>query len=183
MDNRTLDEFKRDIKNHTEKEKIAAQILKVDIEKRGKKVILENNGMDNSGKLIIDSKKVNANPDYKFIIDGKETLIEIKVHSEKYSFFTFKECDIKTYIKKDACIAIVRETGRYIMSVDALKYIIENYKKCSYHGFAAGKPSYRIYANDMSDFEKKKLVAKKDWTPEAKKLIDENKEKLFGAKK
>lgn len=101
-DNRTVEEFYKDIQ---EGSKIEREIidLYVDLIERetGNVLTVEDNGIDNSGKLI--QGKVNSNADY--LIDGKP--IEVKYCRPINPVFRLKESQVKSYIKQKARVLMV----------------------------------------------------------------------------
>lgn len=100
---RTDEEFEKDILvgHQTEKdiiEKYANHLrLKYNME-----VVVEDNGVDNSGK-VIDESKVSSKADY--LVNG--SLIEVKFINNKANEFRFKKDQLKSYIKQDAIVLFV----------------------------------------------------------------------------
>lgn len=188
-DGRTFEEFQKNIKWGTDREKIAAALLKKDMTDKGHVVQVYDYGMDNTGEIITKASKVNANPDYEFVIDNKKNLIEIKVHSEKYDFMTFKEVDLKTYLKKNSIIAIVRENYWYRILPDCIDYLLKNYKPRIYHNFSHGRPSIRMEKYDIVKFENMKdchgrsYIKKIFWSDETKEMVNKYSEDLFQKRK
>ncbi len=94
-DVRSVEEFKRDIAIHTNKEKQLISIWEFAL--NGKVKVLDN-GMDNSGDLVLDAKNVNKKPDYKILFSGKEKFLEVKTSPVSHKA-TFKTDDLTKYIK------------------------------------------------------------------------------------
>ena len=75
-DNRSVKKFKEDIKFRTAKEKFLIELYKTEMEAKGHKIRIENNGIDNTGNFVAKSSCV---ADYKIQIDGeKPFLVDIK---------------------------------------------------------------------------------------------------------
>jgi len=173
-DGRTIEQFKKDISRDTEYERIAANILKTHLEREGRNVEIQDYGMDNSGKLIVDAKKVSAKADYIFIINGKKHLFEIKVHSDRYPCMTFKKSNIETYVKNDVKCIVITESGFYAFGKKLMDYMIEKCQAKSYNNFAGGKPSYRFTLTEMSVFEGQGFIKKIAWNEKALEEIKNN---------
>lgn len=100
---RTDEEYANDIlKGHIAEKQIIEKYanhlrLKYDIE-----VTIEDNGVDNSGQ-VIDESKVTTKADY--MLNG--TLIEVKFINNDATEFRFKKDQIKSYIKQGATILLV----------------------------------------------------------------------------
>jgi hypothetical protein len=173
-DDRTIGQFKKDLSRDTEYERIAANLLKSHLEHEGKNVEIQDYGMDNSGKLIVDAKKVSAKADYIFIINGKKYYFEIKVHSDKYPCMTFKKSNIETYAKNDVKCVIITESCFYIFGKKLMEYMIEKCQAKSYLGFAAGKLAYRLSLPEISVLEGQGLIKKCSWNKNIQEEIKNN---------
>lgn len=174
MDNRSIGQFKKDLVRGTKYEKIASKILKYHFEEEGRKVEIEDYGMDNSGELVVDAKKVNAKADYIFIIDGEKHYFEIKVHSDKYPCMTFKKSNIQTYLRNSAECIIVTESCFFIFGEKMMRYMIEKCQAKSYPGFASGKSAYRFTKPEISALEIVDIVKKVPWNKNAQEKIKNN---------
>ena len=169
QDIRTDEEFARDIKKFTERERAGALILQKQLQKTGHRVIVLNYGDDNTGEII--SGKITGKPDYKFIVDASEYLIEIKVHDEKYPHYTFKKSNIENYLSEGAYIAVLRNTYAVILPPAILLEIQENYEPKIYWGFSPNDLAYRISQKDMEKWVEDKKVVKIEWYPTILNLI------------
>ena len=111
-DYRTVEQFAKDIKCHTKKEKFLLGLFSIQLNKRGICHQITNNGIDNTGELV---KYSNCAPDYRiaFYLDvGYVTgLYEIK-NSPVTTKWTFKTHHLKQYIEQDANILLFWGTGR-----------------------------------------------------------------------
>ena len=74
-DNREKAQFEMDVALHTKKEKFMLDLWVKQQKLAGIKIVVKDNGVDNSGKFV---KRSNSNADYLLTIDGKEVLAEIK---------------------------------------------------------------------------------------------------------
>jgi len=106
-DHRTIKEFAKDIKYRTLKERFLIELFAEELIKMGRNVIVENYGVDNTGKLL---KKSNCKPDYKVNIDEKIYLCEVKNSPVKHKW-TFKKYHLEQYIKYKAYIVLFWGTG------------------------------------------------------------------------
>ena len=151
-DNRTDEQFKKDILDHSVAEKESSKIIKSYFEEvLDMRVLIEDNGIDNSGE-IIKKKKISSTADYLFVFaNGQKRLLEIKNHSEKYDFLTLKKNQLEKYIKEDATVVIFRENYMLLIPSDTLQIIKETYTPKIY-GCYGGKEGYRLFAGDINDF-------------------------------
>lgn len=149
FDNRTKEEFERDIKNGTAKE---TELLKLWLKKIYKttriKLTYKYNGCGPDGEYL-SSKKVNTNAD--FIVDSVG-LIEVKFSKLLLTnFFHLKVQQINSYIKQNAYVLMINgaetKTPSYILlSPNRLANIVAKCKVVAWAGFG-GKKSYRIPIN------------------------------------
>lgn len=108
LDNRSISQFKKDIKNRTKKEKFLVDLFKKESEIRGHTISIVDNGIDNSGKLI--TKIANCQPDYKITIDNITGLYEVKC-SPVETRCTFKIHSLKKYVKYKSNILLFYNVG------------------------------------------------------------------------
>lgn len=174
MDKRSVEQFKKDLARDTMYEKVAADILKVHFEEEGRKVEIEDYGMDNSGELVVDAKKVSAKADYIFIIDGQKHYFEIKVHSDKYPCITFKKSNIDTYLRNNVECIVVMESSFFIFGEKMMKYMVEKCQAKAYPGFASGKLAYRFTMPEISALELVNFVKKIPWNKNAQEKINKH---------
>jgi len=168
MDDRTISEFAEDIKKFTKNEQIAAEFIKKQLLSKGRKFVnVENYGVDNSGGLVLD--KVKAYPDFKFTTDKGETLIEIKCHTNRFKFMTFKVCDIKRYISLNSVVCVVLEDGFYAFGKNSMDFMLKNFEHKIYKGFSPNDLSVRINISDLSKFPED--IKKEIWCKEVSQLI------------
>lgn len=177
-DNRTVKQFAEDIQRYTKIEKLAAKLLKADLEARKCDVKVVNNGVDNTGK-VIKNGDVHARPDYVFIINGIPKLFEIKVHTDRIPFMTFKQDNVDKYIRDGASLVIVRESCWWVFDQRALEYVVSHYK-AERRGCMGNKPTYRLFQSDLTDMREQKLVKVHKWTGDAEAIVARSQRKLFG---
>jgi hypothetical protein len=124
-DNRTVKQFKKDIKDATNIEReIVCLYVRYSLITKGIAPQIIDNGCDNSGKLI--KKKVKATADYLF----NNVPVEIKYSNEKRKSYHFKTYQIKSYIQQKAYILLVNgyETNNPLFTIltpKDLKHIIK----------------------------------------------------------
>ena len=173
-DNRTVEKFKSDISAHTKKEKVAAESLRIDLEIRNNSPVeIIDYGVDNSGSLITGN--VHARPDYIFKLQQSELPIEIKVHSEKWDFITFKNSNLNTYKKHNGQIAVIRENYYMLFKTGAIDFIIDNVKAKIYPGFSPNDVAHRLYCDDIESLISVNLLIKYEWLEKAKDYLDKGK--------
>lgn len=119
-DIRSLEQFAEDIKCRTEKERFLIELFVQELIKLGRKVKLENYGIDNTGKVV---KYSSCKPDYKLTIDDKVYLCEVKNGPVSHKW-TFKTYQLEQYIKYKAYIVLFWGTG--FIDKDPTKIDIEN---------------------------------------------------------
>lgn len=121
MDGRTVEEFKRDIQIGATKERdIIIRYAQRQFIKYAQTVVVEDNGCDNTGKLLPKSK-VNSKAD--FLVDGKPT--EIKFNNKMLDIFRIKAGQLRSYIKQGARILWVNgyETGSPLFTFISLEQL------------------------------------------------------------
>ena len=106
-DVRSTEQFQKDVKDATFRERLLVNDWIDEMAKRGFKVTAEDNGIDNSGELVEQS---DCRPDYKVTCGKKSALFEVKqnVYSHKQ---TFKVYDLQQYIKMGAKILLFYGIG------------------------------------------------------------------------
>lgn len=148
-DNRTLSQFKKDIKESSLTER---KLMNLYLDFLNSKVTDNNyyyyldNGIDNSGEFISNDKKVTSDPDFLLCRQGNPNhKIEIKFCKPDTDRFHLKLGHIKRCIKEDVCIinwmGIETENRRFcILTPKELKYWLKN----GYHTSMWSKPCIRI---------------------------------------
>lgn len=165
-DNRSEEQFKKDIKEHTIRERMLLEIWMKEMSALGVSVSYVDNGVDNSGEFVEES---NVNPDYCLTINGVTRLTEIKQNPFHHRN-SFKVYDLETYIKLDADILLfyglgkniqkgLPDTARWaIISPESMKKMLELPRTRS--DFAWGNKEIVIVWMDRFDefFESKAFV-------------------------
>lgn len=175
-DNRSEEVFASNIYDYTERESIYGECLRIEFENRMKtKAILSENGIDNSGNLI-EKNLNNHNVDKKYIINGKEELIEIKTAPEFLNnFYSFKVFSIKKACEQNAKVALTKCKEYFIFGKRSLEWMLENLPHKIYSGFSPNDIAVRIYKDQLDDLINKKLIIHKEWCEEANNYIDKYK--------
>jgi hypothetical protein len=112
-DVRTDEQFDDDIFNsHIAERKIIERYAQHLRDKYNMEVVIEDNGVDNSGKPL-DS----ATTDADFLLNGK--LIEVKFAEDNLSVFRLKKDQVKSYIEQDAPVLFVNgwETDNPVFTI------------------------------------------------------------------
>lgn len=149
-DNRTIEEFQKDIKYGNETEQKIIEKYKEKIQKeQGKTLQIVNNGCDNSGELLSE-EEVTLDADYKM----EDLPLEVKFNNNFCNVFHIKESQLKSYIKQKANVLWVNgyttKTPEYkVLSLDELKFIQKNNELVEFAGWG-GKKARKIYQSDFS---------------------------------
>jgi len=165
-DNRTTEQFKKDIEQRTTKERFLINLFKEIAEKEGYGVVIKDNGIDNTGKLI---EKSDCRPDFEVtLVDflGADTyLYEVK-NSPVSSMWTFKVYQLEEYLKYKSHILIFwstgyidghhdrlnKETTRWgVIPTGKIKEMLKNHKAYNEPSFG-NKKCIRIYEKDFSKY-------------------------------
>lgn len=163
-DNRTIEEFKQDIFIRTKREKVLMNTWIKIANLNGLNLNCEDAGADNSGQVIFDSAKTTRFPD--FLVSGDiNSYFDVKVSPSEHCV-TFKKDDIK-YFKNfnEKVVWLVffdtgmlgidtnpKKTTKWILlKQDGIDQVIEyaNFKANGHSGFG-GKPSYRLFKEDIA---------------------------------
>jgi len=158
MDNRTPEEFAKDIKaaTATEKELMIIYVNYLNSRKRNDKPYTwVDNGIDNTGEFIPDDKNVDCRADFLLRREGQaDRPIEIKFCRPLYNRFHLKTNQVKYYIEHNICIVnfmgIDTATPSFcILPPKKLQELLEDGK---HEGWMWGKPCLRIYNKEMEWF-------------------------------
>ena len=94
-DGRSLPVYAKDIYVNTRRENLWAEILKVNLEEKGHKVKVFDNGIDGTGKVVKKSSKDLSKVDKLYIIDDKKVFVEIKTCDQNKDFCEdVKKCEL-----------------------------------------------------------------------------------------
>lgn len=105
-DNRTLQQFKKDIKtaHQIEKDLMGTYVSWLNTSK-GNGYTFKDYGIDNTGQFISEDSDVNLNADFLLCKQGQDDRkIEIKFCREDFNEFHLKVHQVKDYIKNNVCI-------------------------------------------------------------------------------
>ena len=108
-DNRSLTQFKKDIKLNTVKEEFLMNLLTKELKHRGyDNIAFIDNGVNNAGEFIEGA--TGCKPDYLLFINDDKHLVEIK-NSGSPNKCTFKVYHLQQYVKQGAHIILFYGTG------------------------------------------------------------------------
>lgn len=109
-DNRSLQEFKKDIKDRTAKEQFLINLFLREIFHRDWKIkTILNNGVNNQGEII---EKSNCDADFLILYNsGRKKLIDVK-NSPVDDKMTYKVYQLQQYVKQNASILLFYGTGQ-----------------------------------------------------------------------
>ncbi len=166
QDGRTKKQFMKDIREYTRKEKLWAEIFKLELEYNNNRVTFEDNGVDNSGKLV---KKACSKPDYTFHINNKKRLIEIKTYnfdSPQFTqkFLTYKVSSLKAC--QQAYILTVNKDWYLIFNPELITEYLLNENLHAPHIFPPFSPNdnvIRIYQEEIQKYLSGGLAILKYW--------------------
>jgi hypothetical protein len=150
IDIRTESKFQEDIEKYNEREKDRMKnVVFPYFHKMGKMDSYEELG--NKRNDVVTSEedlKEVSKPDFKCFLEGKEFFVEMKVHSDRWNFFTLKHSDLKKISENNYFIFIVTETKVIRINKSGAEAIHKFVVPQEYRGFKPGAKSYRIYYND-----------------------------------
>lgn len=150
MDNRSVEQFAEAIEKATKAERdIIERYVRQFERKWGVKLKVEDNGCDNTGKLL-SSRKVNTKAD--FLVDGVP--VEVKFNNDHLPKFRFKAEQLDSYMKQGASVLWINgyqtQNPMYtIMEREDMKRIKA---ECDLIPFIpwGGKRCYELYADDFN---------------------------------
>lgn len=148
MDNRTPEQFKKDIlEGHKIERQIIDAYVKQIEEEIGVILNVEDNGCDNSGKFL-----KRATSDADFLVNG--TLVEVKFNKKMLKKFHLKQNQLHSYIKQGANILWVNgwETEQPVYTVlkkHDLLFIRDGMEPISVWVWG-GKLGYKLSADEFS---------------------------------
>jgi len=168
---RTLEEFKKNIKERTTRENLMKEVFII----QNPNCRIEDNGVDNSGEFI--ENNVSGKADWMIMNQNGSFLAEVMVHDERYKTCSFKESKLKKAIKDNNVILILRNSYYLIFDISCCEKLLE-YPKSSFAGMGY-KPCVVLNTDDLNELIENKIVAKRDWNEKALEKIQELKESLF----
>lgn len=145
QDDRTPEQFAKDIKSRTMEER-ALFLMWLDLTEKetGRRPVYKDNGCGKTGDVLED-KDVSTAPDFE--VEGYG-MVEIKFSKPMLKkFFHLKVSQVKQYLKQDATVLMVQGADTKpvftMLKPEALKDIIKECKEVPWIGFGY-KMSYRI---------------------------------------
>ena len=146
-DNRTVEQFRENIRIGHMIEAAWADVLSVDFSTKQKcNVSFTDNGVDNSGDVIFDSQGVDfTTPDFVFHYPNEDKITEIKTAPEYLNkYYTFKACCFKTAVKLQSRVILCRLGYYDEFSPVAAEWMLNNLKTTTYRNFSPNDPAVRI---------------------------------------
>lgn len=182
MDVRTKDIFVDNISDFHQRERLYAIAYRIELEERGKVVVLFNYGVDNSGKLI-EGKLKNHNPDYLYKIDGKYAKFDIKTIPYRSGKYTFKTKLLESYVEHNAYMLVPKWDEYYVFSPAACQWLLDNVTSDYYADFSSNDPAKRILQQRVDQLVAEGLVICRQWMPKSFAFIEKHKSILFDIKR
>jgi hypothetical protein len=147
-------------------------VIAADLSARlGGDVIIEDNGIDNTGGAILDDTLVRADPDWKIILPGGKTIIsEILVHPEYHQSISFKVEKLQKVSPK-TCIFVVQDSGYYVVKYAHAQYLLENEEVKNVQKVYGGKDSIILNKLSMKSYIKYNKINYNKYTQEAQDVI------------
>ncbi|MFW6172507.1 MAG: hypothetical protein ACOC5T_02070 [Elusimicrobiota bacterium] len=181
-DNRSIDDFKKDLKWDAVRVDLWMRIFLLELQKRcpSWKIDIVDNAMGQDGGLIVSS--VDFAPDKIITLNGHKRYLEVKCYdiATELRTLTIKIGCIKECVKKNAYIFIPNKNWWTILSPRALKFLDQTYPSKIYKKFSPNDRAVRIWAKDFYQMQNNNLVKKYDWLSQrAKKMINNQLGRLF----
>lgn len=152
-DSRSEEQFAKDIEECSllEQRLIKSYINDLSLRK-GKTYSYKNNGVDNTGKLIEDDKKVTTAADFIIITpEGNEYAAEIKFSKPERSYWHLKISQLVSYEKQNCCVIMFMgiETNNCRYTI-ILPQDIPNILQTAYKTNLWYKPVVRLFNKDFT---------------------------------
>lgn len=190
---RSLEEFKNTIKHSTICEGIFGDAMHVQFNALGMICDVLDIGVDNTGEFI-NGKLLHHNPDKlyvfktpNFLTNGKlEARIEIKTIPEGSIYWTIKVFALKRAVREQSLVVIALLGKFYVIFPEASRQMLKLPHRI-YSNFADDQLAIRI-ENEVGKVQVSELISQGhikefDWCPEAKVVIENNRETLITRKK
>jgi len=169
-DKRLWPEFIQDIKKGTLKEENSMYRFTRDMKKRGHIVRFQDNGIDNTGNIII-AGVITGVADYRISIDGRKwQKWDIKNNPKTNEKMTFKVKDLERYVKQNTYMLICMLDFWTVIGPKFIEGLLEDWPQENDPRFAAGKPSIKLNKIQWELLSSKKLFKYYIWG-EKKKYI------------
>ena len=173
MDNRTEGDFQEDLSQFTKKEFYWGIALRYHLGEIGLPCMIEEHGVDNTGKLI-PGRLPNHNADkiYHFL-NGETMKVEIKTIPEWCNkFMTFKVCALKGCWNQGARILVPSKSRFHMLGKEAFEYLLEKLPTRTDVKSFGNKPIVRAFTPMIEDMVGKGMIMKKEWSPRASQYIN-----------
>jgi len=187
-DNRTVEEFAKQIKEWTHKENIWAKIIQFELKNQGNNVSLFDNGVDGDGKLIEKGNKNFKKLDKVLYINGTKVFVELKTCDMGKDFdyipcLTFKTNCIRETIAQDGRMIVVDRDWWLIFRKDVLEIILKEIEPSIYYNFSPNDLAIRINKKDFQKYISKSKEENKAelrrWSNKTKEVIQRYEKDLF----
>ena len=180
-DDRSIDVFSKNIKDFTQREFYWGIAFKTYLQENGFNCEILENGVDNSGKLIINELD-NNNPDKILKFKDKKILLEIKTIPEYINnFFTFKVSSLRSCLEHNAIILVPKKYEFFIIQTQAISKLLQ-YPHKIYDRFSPNDLAIRIYKKDIEEMLSNRYMIKSKWGNLSGKFIENNYNVLFRKK-
>lgn len=155
MDNRSKEQFIRDIKKGNERERLAITLFKSYLRNEfGFEGAIEENGCDMSGEFIEDISKVTSGADY--VVGANKLPLEVKTAAGHVPTIYLKVNQVKSYIRQEASLLYVNGIERPVPAFTffTLEDLKEIQSTCEIvtppNNIQGGKLSYKIDAHELT---------------------------------
>jgi hypothetical protein len=164
MDERTEEDFRTDMFQFTEKERLWGEVLQQEFGARRSQCLVVESGVDNTGS-VIQGRLANCNPDKLYVFPGRaeQRYVEIKTIPEGHNrFHTFKVSALKGCLRYGALIIVPKLDHYFMYGAKAMELMLE---RCDVIPFFGGKPCVQPSMTFIRWMESQGLVLRKRWTP------------------
>jgi hypothetical protein len=173
MDNRTEEDFREDLEQFTKKEFYWGIALRYHLCETGSPCMIEEHGVDNTGRLI-PGRLPNHNADKKYHFhDGREMTVEVKTIPEWCDrYMTFKVSALKGCWNQGAYILVPKKKCLHFFGKASFLHLLQNLPARTDIRSFGNKPVVRAETYMINQMIERGMVMKKDWSPKAKEYID-----------
>lgn len=176
---RTTEEAGENISYRTGLENLAKYVMKPEWEERyNEEVEISDNGVDNSGALILDDNLVSARQDWLVRIGSKQYEVEVHTHAESFLLTSFKLNKIIWCIKKQGRIVVVRNTYWLNIKPAGAEAMLRKLKPQKFAGF--GDKLAFVFSFDLRrDWINQGLIKQYFYKPRAAAVMRNLEARLF----
>ena len=165
-DNRSIEQFSKDIKDGHDLEESISQALAIQIAHNTKKPVkVFKNGVDADGGLLYDL--TNHNVDRIFMIDNQPHAVEIKTAPHN-KFFTFKVSSLMACVDQDASIVLYIKNKSFYYNIwqDSIRKLLELPHEI-YEAFSPNDKAVRISREEFGIY-----LDRRFWCEKAKEKLN-----------